>query len=379
MIIELRGVEFVNKGAELMLYSILSKLRKDLPEAEFAMEISSRAPEDKLRELNIMRKAKGRKQALLLYMMPKVLRQRLGKVLEKDVDVIMDGSGFAFGDKWGAKKAGVRLADHITKWKSAGKKIYVLPQALGPFSDHALSKKMRVILDNADLVIARDHISKKFISEIKPSAKNIRLAPDFTNLVDAIHDEKYKSLDGQVAIIPNFKMVEGKAVGDRENYFEFLRKSIEIVQKGGLQAFFLLHEGKDDEDIALQVNTKLQVGLPIIKESHPLKVKGIIGKSRGIVSSRFHGLVSALSQGVPCVATGWSHKYEMLLEDYDFRDGLADINIDETLLKEKLKYLINPEENTILVAKLKTRAEVLKLKSVSMWAEVIEDIRKKNV
>ena len=39
-----------------------------------------------------------------------------------------------------------------------------------------------------------------------------------------------------------------------------------------------------------------------------------------MISSRYHGLINALYQSVPVIATGWSHKYEALLNEYDLGD-----------------------------------------------------------
>ena len=45
------------------------------------------------------------------------------------------------------------------------------------------------------------------------------------------------------------------------------------------------------------------------------QIKGILATCTAVISSRYHALIAALSQGVPAVALGWSHKYEALLSE----------------------------------------------------------------
>ncbi len=42
----------------------------------------------------------------------------------------------------------------------------------------------------------------------------------------------------------------------------------------------------------------------------------MIGKTACVVGSRYHALVAALSQGIPCMALSWSHKYRELLKPF---------------------------------------------------------------
>jgi polysaccharide pyruvyl transferase WcaK-like protein len=58
--------------------------------------------------------------------------------------------------------------------------------------------------------------------------------------------------------------------------------------------------------------------------------RSIIGRCEYLVGSRFHALVFALSQGVPCTALGWSHKYEELMSQF----GVARDCVDHDALSE---------------------------------------------
>ena len=59
-LIEIRKAGFVNKGAELMLYAVLEKMKQEFPDAEFAMAPSrstESAPYLKRAELGLFQKA----------------------------------------------------------------------------------------------------------------------------------------------------------------------------------------------------------------------------------------------------------------------------------------------------------------------------------
>lgn len=380
MFIELRGVEFVNKGAELMLYAILDSVKKRYPDAKFVMEKREKTPIDKQRELRIYTKFKFRKFNSFISIVGKVTPSFILNAFKfakmSQVKVVIDGSGFAFGDKWGAEKVGERLSFHIIQWKKEGKKIILLPQAFGPFSTDLIRERMNVIIDYADLIYARDPFSYKYVQEINNEANNINLKPDFTNLVEAKAPEYFDKNIHQVAVIPNFKMLDATSENVANQYINFLVNVISHSKSKGFSPYLLIHEGQRDVDIANQVNELLDKPVPVVKEENPLIVKGYIKYSTAVVSSRFHGLVSALSQGIPCLSTGWSHKYEMLLKDYDYIEGLCNVQ-DETDTKKKLNEILDPEKNKAIKNKLINKAAIYKNQTKSMWEEVFEVIDQK--
>lgn len=368
MLIELRGVEFVNKGAELMLHAIMEKVKENIPDANFVMEPILRAPAEKLNKHNIYVK-KGAKANFI----PGFVRRMLKFAVDKEIDVVLDASGFAFGDQWGAKYADKRIGSKIGAWRKDGKKIILLPQAFGPFNDNALKAVMNKIIANADLIFAREKKSFEYLKKISEK-DNIVLAPDFTNLLKGKVPENYDATNKNVAIIPNYKMIDKKG-GEGELYIDFLRRAIEKTQALGLKPFFLIHEGKRDIDITDKVNLLLHQPLEVIINFDPLVIKGIISTAFFIICSRFHGVVSALSQGVPCISTSWSHKYEMLHKEYDFEEGLLKNIDDPNEIEEKITKLADPETNKKLSEKLLIHSTLHKERSAEMWQKVFRIIK----
>ena len=75
-----------------------------------------------------------------------------------------------------------------------------------------------------------------------------------------------------------------------------------------------------------------------------LEVKGLISISYLVISSRFHGVASALNSCVPCLATSWSFKYAELFNDYKL-DGcilpLDDPNLAISMIEKYLDPHVN--------------------------------------
>ncbi|WP_158288518.1 polysaccharide pyruvyl transferase family protein [Mucilaginibacter psychrotolerans] len=372
MIIELRGVEFVNKGAELMMQAIIKKIREKFPEAILTMQIGAKTPKAKLLQNGIKIKFSSNRSNRIGAFIPGLIRRIAGYYLESEVNIVLDGSGFAFGDQWGATYASRRLGSKISKWHNEGKKVILLPQAFGPFNAAELKMVMKKIILNADLLFAREEESYRHLQNIA-TFQNIKQSPDFTNLINGKVPEGFDSETYQVAIIPNYKIVESKSA-NQDVYISFLKHAIDKTIAIGLKPYFLIHEGVKDHQVAKDVNSFLTQPLDIIVMEDPLEIKGIISTAKFIVCSRFHGVVSALSQGVPCVTTSWSHKYVMLLKEYDFHEGLVQDLINYETLNTLLFNLAQPSYRYQLCEKLLQKSKVQKEKSAQMWDEVFNVI-----
>ena len=372
MIIKLLGLGTVNKGSYLMLLSILEYFRKssrgedfffvayfrdNFPKAEGAAEGVHELFVTKRRNIEV---------GPFIRLIPLELRKKVGLVTECDVDVILDASGFRYGDQWSPISIRSRLSNEIESLKLQKKKIILMPQAFGPFERKEVLQEVQKIVDHADLIFARDDISLRYLEEAFGKRDNIKQAPDFTNLLDeGTPADRGKSND--VIIIPNSKLLEETEIA-KQDLLRSFQKIVEEVRSADLQPVILIHAGASDEQLAEEINTFMDTPVSVIMESDPRKQKKIIGSAYAVITGRFHGLVSALSQEVPAAALSWSHKYEMLLKDYGqekylFQQGSSK---NELILQE----LLNKSRNSEIREELRIKSDLQKERSLKMWKEI---------
>lgn len=383
MLVEIRGVQFVNKGAELMLRSILEKVELLFPQATICIQCGPNSRLSDIKSINGFRRINIRKNILdfngLTYWLPrpfrKLLLRKMSIVLEADVDVILDASGFSYGDQWNPLILR-QVAQDVIRLKKHNKQYIFLPQALGPFEVYENKVWAEKAFLNADLVFARDEDSLKFLQNVGCSP-GIRHAPDFTNLISPVVKSKYKHLAKQVAVIPNSKMLSTKNRDSRwvERYVDILVSCILIMQSKGESVFLLNHEGESDFDICLKINAKLSVKLEIIQPENALDVKAVIGQCKFVVCSRYHGCVSALSQQVPCIGTSWSHKYEKLFSEYQQSSLITPDISNEDLESLILDFIEHFDDKS---HKLYEPAIKYKSQSEQMWHLVYSEMSKKH-
>src|SRR5690606_9348109 len=152
-----------------------------------------------------------------------------------------------------------------------------------------------------------------------------------------------------VCIIPNKKMITHTNAGT--SYLDLMNKIIDSVEEVGKRAFLLNHEGHEDEKLCHEINLLRKDKLPILTGLSAKEVKGVIGSSYLVVSSRFHGVASALSQAVPCLATSWNHKYEMLFSDFGQTNTIIRVEDNWAINAQKILRLIGDREAVINVLK----------------------------
>ena len=270
------------------------------------------------------------------------------------------------------------MAKHIDRYyhklKKRGIKIIFLPQAFGPFNKRISLSIIRSVASYADLVIARDQESYNYLISALGENQKIKVFPDFTNLVSGrVSKEIYQTVSGKVCIIPNSKMVTYTSPRISQNYINFFKRVFSEAKTHGKGITLLNQAGERDDRICEEIKDQLDSDVAICSRPNALEAKGIIGASSLVISSRFHGVASALSQSVPCLVSGWSHKYLMLLKEYDFEKGMLDLG-DESAALNKVREFIDETVNMKVRDHLANKSKTLKKKSEKMWEQVFEII-----
>ena len=384
MKIQIDGIDTKNKGAELMLVAVLEQLEEVYPNSEVWLNHTGEFNPKVLPNFKLDLKIPSMRW---LSKWPAKICRRLGHpfpitrltqfYVRKDIDLLFDAGGFQFSDQWKLTAKQVKEKEkYYKKLKENGTCSVLLPQAFGPFKTTYGKQTVKILNQYTDLIFARDEISYECLVNAGAEERKINISCDFTLPVKGVIPATFQYLKGAVCVIPNHKMISRKK-NNKDEYIGLLKDIIDLYEKKGQPIFMLNHEGFRDKNLCEQVNAEIEKKIPVVSGITAKEVKGLIGNSHTVISSRFHGVVSALSQGVPCLATSWSHKYEMLFRDFG-QEG--------RILSEEVDWAINMEKITTLEQNHETIAENIKavkppllLQTKKMWEIALGNKKLKNV
>jgi colanic acid/amylovoran biosynthesis protein len=383
MIVAIKGVQVINKGALLMLLAILEELRARRPDIRVALRASRWLPRTELSRFAALEVLPLRFRALditsFAAAVPGPLRhlvRRAGIVTEPDCAAILDASGYAYGGAWNPWSMRY-AAGEIERLGRSGRPYVFLPQSFGPFSSGEAARRFAAALPRAALICARDRESREHLRGLLgTAAAAVEEYPDFTLRLagDSGAAQRFGLAPGTVLLIPNLHMT-GDMNTDataRQDYVGVMVAMGRRAQTLGHPVRVLNHAGSQDAELAASLAATLGCG-PVIADPDPRILKGVIGAAALVVSSRFHGCVSALAQAVPCLATGWSHKYQALFDDFGMPEGMlrsADADSGPALLEMLI------ERREALAVDLRARLPALQRRVGAMWDRVFSVLPK---
>ena len=371
MKIVLSGVETNNKGAELMLYAILQEIERRFPDAKVYIALSSikqglqyiaTSVDFRYWPLNKLLRKTHFNGILKRLHLPLIEGTEL-----MNADYFLDGSGFLFSDQtslWGTTPE--RWKRLLKPLYNRGTKIIFLPQAFGPLELEDTKKAIEVIGRFSSVIMPRERISYNFIKSCGlVDMHKVKLFTDFTSLVEGTFPKGYEHLQSGICIIPNVRMID-KGKISYDDYIQLLSAVIAEGKKSGHPVYLLNHEGQGDAELCLKCKETIGGDVEAVTSLNALDVKGLIASAYMVVTSRFHGLASALNSCVPSLATSWSHKYEELFHDYSLEGYVLPLdNIDAAI--GSVQALLDKKENLRIREHLMIEVSKIKTQTREMW------------
>lgn len=381
--VQLHGVGTWNRGAELMAIAARTALLDSFPGARVSVDRFFGEPESRARlgfyttvesprVGSPMTRWRGRLAQMVLRRLVPGTLPGLGLVLATDLDAVLDASGFAFSDQWGPGPA-LGLLQKMESPDYRGKPLILLPQALGPFKNPEVARVCRQLFQRAALICARDRQSFAMVEELGFGAK-LRQYPDFTLAVPPLEPPPASLPEGRfVAVVPNARMLDKTDSGT--NYLRLLGAGCQRVAEHGVAVLFVQHDADEDIKVVEAIRTATGYDWPVYRHADPRVLKFVLGRADIVIGSRFHALVSALSQGVPCLGLGWSHKYNELFAEFDCAELLLDPAASVEDMERLVTLLLRPDEHATLGRRIALAGERLKERSREMWREVCQLLR----
>lgn len=340
------GGELFNKGAQAMTFITVDEIRKRYPDYKIYL----------LSEMDLARSEKERLQYAFDFMgwypikfarcqhnlpLRLLCKFRNGSELAqceaiyKNCDAMIDISGYALGSNWSLQN-NRRYLNHLEFARAFDVPVYLMSQSFGPFefgeAHPGIDERCRKLLPSCRTILAREQEGYDALVNTY-DLTNVQMAPDvvlnnkgieLANIFKTIPDMNLPEIEHcSIAVIPNGRSL---AAGNSEEVLELYGAAI----RRGLQqkkTVYLLHHATSDAKICKQLKTLFPEEKVVVLEQEfsCLEFNELVKNFDYLVASRFHSIVHAFKNGIPCIALGWAKKYEDLLNQFGQSKYLFDV------------------------------------------------------
>lgn len=226
------------------------------------------------------------------------------------------GGGGMLSDWKGSKVH--RWLEFISLCKKIGKKTALLGIGAGPFFDKTITDRIGTIINNdVDLIITRDHESKRYLIEDAGVNKQISVITDLAfYLTDIVRREPNKNDSLVVNFVP-FTDLSNKYV---DNIVTFLQKA----SQDRIVKLLPFHESDliFHQMLYQRTGSKNVQALPL---SSTASVIDTLNSCKTAILTRFHAIVLGTILGLPLVPLVYHHKSSELVRVMELTDYSIDI------------------------------------------------------
>lgn len=351
------GGDLKNKGAQAMTFITVDEIKRRFPEEKIYLAAGTGETEDRTKaepfQFEIIDAAvcdlKGlacvnRFMRLLLEMRygRKVYHEAYRK-LWQETDLLIDISGYSIGTDWGIQTS--LLAALRGRIASLfGAKVYYMPQSFGPCEFGGLKGKcaeflLKKWLSRADVLFAREQQGYDLLTG-RYGLTNVRLSCDLVlqnKKIDLSHVYKeipdmlqFEVKSRSIAVIPNAKTLR---FGREEKIISLYQTIINRMLDREYFVYLISHSS-EDQKICKRLKSLFAEEERVIliqDELSCIAYGQLVKRFDFVIASRYHSIIHAYKEGVPCIVLGWAVKYKELLSLFGQEKFVFDVrgDIDE--------------------------------------------------
>ncbi|MBC2607406.1 polysaccharide pyruvyl transferase family protein [Pelagicoccus albus] len=243
----------------------------------------------------------------------------LGFLQLAKLDLVLDVAGVGYID--GREKFLPYNVLTSLPFSLLGVPYFKLSQAIGPIGSLPNRVCANLALARVSRIFARGAMTEKHLKKAFPEGGNIDAAADLAFLLAPSNPVKpIAQRERRVGIVAS-SLVMSK----NDGYISTLAEVCIALLNQGWEVVLIAHSWRGqttklrNNDLpaldAIAAYDERLGCLPRIGEGlDASELKSQIGSCRVILTSRFHGMIAALSTATPVVVAGWSHKYREVME-----------------------------------------------------------------
>ena len=250
-------------------------------------------------------------------------RFRIGRILRaiRESDVLISGGGSLLQDSTSTKS----LLYYVTVMnlaKRCGKKLVMYANGIGPVTRPGNRKRVKKIVEKADLITLRDARSAEELTSMGVRGKEFHITADPVFAykgADVYRDPEQASHLLQKEGLPPYRSFVGISVRDWERLDpEFVPKLAricdEIHAETGLEIVFIAMQASSDRQLSEAIRQSMESPSYLVEYDHGIdRILGITGSARFILCMRLHTLIFAAHMGVPALGLVYDPKVEEYL------------------------------------------------------------------
>ena len=283
----------------------------------------------------------------------------------KEIDLIIDVSGFNIGKKWSVEIQESYL-NNIRLAQKYDIPIIMMPQSFGNFDypedKKFLLKEIGELLKYPKIIFAREKEGYQMLTK-QFGLKNVQLSTDLVLQNDGvdvsnIYKAPLEKMElpqvkiNAVALIPNTQCFNH---GDKDKNIQMYKEIISYLLEAGKVVYIFKHSREDFlicKLIAEQFQGYKNVVL-LDNEFSCLEYDEFVKKFDFVICSRFHGVVHAYRNYIPCILLGWAIKYKELaakVGQEQFAFDITEPNFNSDQVKNVIdQLLINKYKESAII------------------------------